>query len=959
MSTPPAMSPGARPPSIVFSPGGPTKKRKTSMDATTQNPSSATTTASGARRYRASRACQYCRTRKVRCDVLRTETECTNCRLDNRECILLESRRGKPDQWRNYGQETVEVRRSSAQRARRDSILVRDDTNDTNANVDPAIAEKNDNTPLTTDDVPMCVTFNGNDNDNDTEHDKETEKGDNDGEKNDGDADEHNENGSSWSTSAYTPPESLDALAFVFQDTSGASTSATSNQASTRTSSTQAPGSTTHDAHNTNSPSWSQYNYASRAPPPPLPSFIAPFRNKIPADDRAFLARKGALTVPEPDLRVAILRAYIFSVHPFMPMLDLEPFVRSVLSDESDKGDGGESAEKEKDERPQHKISLLLFQAVMFAGLSSLEPQHLHRLGFATAKQAREVFFVRVKLLYELDVEPDSAAVFQSLLLMSSWYSKWTEWKDTSHWTAQALLVAQNMGLHREPTESQGWTAAERGRRRRMWWSLFVRDRMIALGTRRPMRIRDEDFDVNMLSVEDFEVVGDDCSLLLSDGERRSTALMCIHLAKLCVCIGHVLKTQYTTLTTTPAVSHTTMVVPRRSKNVDDLQQCDLEIQAWQKQLADNIQLTNHDLTPCVDVHWAMLNLAHLTLVNVLHRTQALPPAPFASEKGAPSPETPETQNIRRASRLKVKDAACKVTKIATGMLQRGQIRFLGLNGITALLAACLSHMVDIRSASGNNDGDEDVRDASIFRFGQNMQVLYAMTSMYATADAAVSFLASVAKKVQLPIPAANGQATTISQATSSVSAPAPKRPSPSHRSMSMSSTTSASRPPRASLSHTNNTANNTNIQWTTSQQLTSIGDITASWDSMTGGKAYGNTPTPLKTPTMQSTHLSPQPLGLPSVRQPASLQPSAPLPGTYDTTMKDAGPLPGGRDHRTFSSYDDMLFDNLFSAAVSGTASQPQNCDDPDMALEPMVYNYDFFLDNFDLPDCQPHGME
>lgn len=113
----------------------------------------------------------------------------------------------------------------------------------------------------------------------------------------------------------------------------------------------------------------------------------------------------------------------------------------------------------------------------------------------------------------------------------------------------------------------------------------------------------------------------------------------------------------------------------------------------------------------------------------------------------------------------------------------------------------------------------------------------------------------------------------------------------------------------------------------------------------------------------MQSTHLSPQSLAMSTIRQPASMHPQALIPNHYDTTMKDAGPLPasGGRDHhRAFSSYDDMLFDNLFSAAVSGAAPPTvQNGDDPDMALEPMGYSYNFFLDNFDLPDCQPHGME
>ena len=44
---------------------------------------------------RASRACQCCRTRKVRCNVVEHGAPCTNCRLDEVECIVTESKRRK------------------------------------------------------------------------------------------------------------------------------------------------------------------------------------------------------------------------------------------------------------------------------------------------------------------------------------------------------------------------------------------------------------------------------------------------------------------------------------------------------------------------------------------------------------------------------------------------------------------------------------------------------------------------------------------------------------------------------------------------------------------------------------------------------------------------------------------------------------------------------------------------
>ena len=43
---------------------------------------------------RASKACQCCRARKVRCNVVE-QIPCTNCRLDEVECIVSESKRKK------------------------------------------------------------------------------------------------------------------------------------------------------------------------------------------------------------------------------------------------------------------------------------------------------------------------------------------------------------------------------------------------------------------------------------------------------------------------------------------------------------------------------------------------------------------------------------------------------------------------------------------------------------------------------------------------------------------------------------------------------------------------------------------------------------------------------------------------------------------------------------------------
>ena len=87
------------------------------------------------------------------------------------------------------------------------------------------------------------------------------------------------------------------------------------------------------------------------------------------------------------------------------------------------------------------------------------------------------------------------------------------------------------------------------------------------------------------------------------------------------------------------------------------------------------------------------------------------------------------------------------MTKLTQTMLRKDQARFLGLIGVTAVIAACLSHMLDINST------DEDVRDASTLRLCQSVQVLQCLRGIYASADAAASFVASLAAQAGVTLP--------------------------------------------------------------------------------------------------------------------------------------------------------------------------------------------------------------
>ena len=110
------------------------------------------------------------------------------------------------------------------------------------------------------------------------------------------------------------------------------------------------------------------------------------------------------LISPQLAVRDELLRMYICYVHPFLPFLDLDHFLRPIELD-----DGSE------------KISLILLRAVLFAASSFVDVQYHKAEGFSSRREARRSYFEKVKvrgILYNPSVV-EAAAKLET----SSFYS--------------------------------------------------------------------------------------------------------------------------------------------------------------------------------------------------------------------------------------------------------------------------------------------------------------------------------------------------------------------------------------------------------------------------------------------------------------------------------------------------------------------------------------------------------
>lgn len=312
-----------------------------------------------------------------------------------------------------------------------------------------------------------------------------------------------------------------------------------------------------------------------------------------------------------------------------------------------------------------------------------------------------------------------------------------------------ATSVAHTIGLHRNP-ESSNMEPKRVKLWKRIWWSTYMRDRLIALGMRRPTRIKAEDYDVPMLTIDDFDLsplpentacIPRDCEVAWNVDLQRQLAVMCIEKAKLCLCISLVLSKQYCVLNNNQGKSSdktTMMLLPKKlDPEKCEVKACDEQLQRWFDELPSEAQY-NEQLSGNngIDLCRSLLHLVFYTTLSALHRPQVLPSIPTISAG----------EELLDVSRRNVRRAANAITSIAQRLDERDLVKYLPTSGVTVLLPAIIIHLLDIKAP------DEETRRTSLRGFCQCMQVMGKLRDMYAAADYSTAFLEAAIRKAGIHI---------------------------------------------------------------------------------------------------------------------------------------------------------------------------------------------------------------
>ncbi|KAI6750486.1 hypothetical protein HG530_014767 [Fusarium avenaceum] len=195
-----------------------------------------------------------------------------------------------------------------------------------------------------------------------------------------------------------------------------------------------------------------------------------------------YLRDEGALKLPDSQACIPALQAYFTWFHPCFPILDRADFTRKLLLSQ---------------------VPHILLQSMLFIGTTYCDNTIITSMGFRGRTEAKAELYTRARLLFHADCEKDPITLIQSLFLMSFWRGDPDDIRDVRYWLGVAIGLAESHGFHRSVRLAT--TDPHRTRiRKRIWWSIYVREYQAAASLGLPSRIKDDDCDVEPLNLLDL-----------------------------------------------------------------------------------------------------------------------------------------------------------------------------------------------------------------------------------------------------------------------------------------------------------------------------------------------------------------------------------------------------------------------------------------------------------------------
>lgn len=306
--------------------------------------------------------------------------------------------------------------------------------------------------------------------------------------------------------------------------------------------------------------------------------------------------------------------------------------------------------------------------------------------------------------------------------------------RDIWDWIGVCNTQAHSIGLNNNPSTADIDPRLRRIRTR-LWWCMFSRDRLIAMGMRRPLQVNEGTSNVPMLKHDDFDfepfspstITLFRCRQLEDISHQQRLATMFIEKVKLCQCIGRVLFAQYApSQRQFGATDRTTVTLIPRQASESEFTRCSQKLESWLSSLPREAQFIPEsggnqfrDGEDVLLLHGAMLRMLYHATCSALHR-------PWAAHTKDQSKSRAQWRNTARD---KMHEAATGITHIIQGLNHLNLTRFLPQSGVTVILPAAVAHL------SASTSDNPAIRESSVYNFHRCVHVLHCLKDMYPAAN--------------------------------------------------------------------------------------------------------------------------------------------------------------------------------------------------------------------------------
>lgn len=372
-----------------------------------------------------------------------------------------------------------------------------------------------------------------------------------------------------------------------------------------------------------------------------------------------YLREEGALTFPSLQTCLPVIQAYFKWFHPCFPLLDRPGIAGKLVSMD---------------------ISPLLFQAMLFIGATYCDEEAIVSMGFRDRSEAKSLLYTRARLLFHADWEKDQITLIQSLFLMSFWRGESSDVRDVRYWLGAAITLSETCGLHRSTKLTTRDPQAARIRRR-TWWSIYTRERQSAASLGLPMRIRDQDCDIELLTTQDLDNDVDDSPLTALGSPSQEHLVYPIKMVDLARLLGNIIDIHF---------------IPGKTPTAqEEIMHLQSSLENWRDSLPVSLQRISDEDSPSV---WmCLLHLAYNHLRILIYRSGFLHKNENDTKAalGAANQISRIAEDMLERKTLQVGHHHPKAF-IADGIQQYGQMHL-----ITSLFAALCIHAINLKTADG------------------------------------------------------------------------------------------------------------------------------------------------------------------------------------------------------------------------------------------------------------------